>query len=138
MLRQTPAAGRISAGQDEFLAVGDNPWTDREGAQRMGLPYVLVGHDPCAHFQSLAQMMRSRRCREDRNPCSAAVLGGLKFHGNPHLRPERSRNGRHIAVTGSRHSIGASGPEPGAIATTMPVTPDERALPSWSFLTESF
>src|SRR5215467_4754584 len=75
MLRQPPAAGRIPAGQDEFLAVGDNPWTDREGAQRMGLPYVLVGHDPCAHFQSLAQMMRSRRLPRGPEPMFSDGLG---------------------------------------------------------------
>ena len=137
MLRQTPAAGRISAGQDEFLAVGDNPWTDREGAQRMGLPYVLVGHDPCAHFQSLAQMMRSRRLPRGPEPLFSDGFGPPQISRQPHLRPERGTTGRHIAVTGSRHSIGASGPKTGAIATTMPVTPDERALPSWSFLTES-
>jgi len=55
------AMRRISARQDELLAIGDNPSTDREGAQRMGLPYALVGPDPDAHFQSLAEMMRSRR-----------------------------------------------------------------------------
>jgi hypothetical protein len=40
--------------------IGDNPATDQEGAQRMALPCVLVGSGPGAHFQSLAELMRSR------------------------------------------------------------------------------
>jgi HAD superfamily hydrolase (TIGR01450 family) len=55
------AMRRISAGPDALLAIGDNPATDQEGARRMALPCVLVGSDPGAHFQSLAEMMHSRR-----------------------------------------------------------------------------
>jgi hypothetical protein len=50
---------RISAGRDELLAIGDNPATDREGARRMGVICVLVGSDPGAHFQNLAEMVGS-------------------------------------------------------------------------------
>jgi ribonucleotide monophosphatase NagD (HAD superfamily) len=53
------AMRRISAGRDELLAIGDNPATDREGARRMGVVCVLVGSDPGAHFQDLAEMVRS-------------------------------------------------------------------------------
>ena len=53
------AMRRISAGRDELLAIGDNPATDREGARRMGVICVLVGSDPGAHFQNLAEMVGS-------------------------------------------------------------------------------
>jgi HAD superfamily hydrolase (TIGR01450 family) len=73
------AMRRISARQDELLAIGDNAATDREGAQRMGFPCVLVGHDPGAHFQSLAEMMHSRR----RPPRGLEPVPGGSLH-----RPE--------------------------------------------------
>jgi HAD superfamily hydrolase (TIGR01450 family) len=53
------AMQRLSVGQDECIAIGDNPATDQEGARSMALPCVLVGSDPGAHFQDLAQLMRS-------------------------------------------------------------------------------
>ena len=79
------AMRRISVRQDEVLAIGDNPATDREGAQRMGFPYALVGPDPGAHFQSLAEMMHSRRPPEGSEPRSSDRLRRLEFHGEPYL-----------------------------------------------------
>jgi len=78
---------RISVRQDEVLAIGDNPATDREGAQRMGFPYALVGPDPGAHFQSLAEMMHSRRPPEGSEPRSNDRLRRLEFYGEPYLGP---------------------------------------------------
>jgi HAD superfamily hydrolase (TIGR01450 family) len=54
------AMQRISAARDECIAIGDNPATDREGARSVALPCLLVGSDPAAHFQNLAELMRSR------------------------------------------------------------------------------
>jgi HAD superfamily hydrolase (TIGR01450 family) len=54
------AMRRISAARDECIAIGDNPATDREGARCVALPCLLVGSDPAAHFQNLAELMRSR------------------------------------------------------------------------------
>jgi HAD superfamily hydrolase (TIGR01450 family) len=51
---------RISATRDEIVAIGDNPATDEEGARRMGIPCVLVGSQPGAHFKSLVAMIRNR------------------------------------------------------------------------------
>jgi HAD superfamily hydrolase (TIGR01450 family) len=53
------AMQRFSAARDECIAIGDNPATDLEGAQRMSLPCLLVGSDPGAHFQDLAGLMQS-------------------------------------------------------------------------------
>jgi hypothetical protein len=111
------AMGRISASQGELLAIGDNPATDQEGARRMALACLLVGGDPRAHFQSLAELMQSRR------PPRGSEAGGRhlrrrEFHGDPSpglLQDAKSNlngggqrelggNRRHIAVTGSRHS----------------------------------
>jgi HAD superfamily hydrolase (TIGR01450 family) len=91
------AMRRISARQGELLAIGDNPATDREGAQRMGLAYALVGPGPDAHFQSLAEMIRSRRPPQGPEPPASDGLRRLEFHGEPDLgslqAPESSPNG---------------------------------------------
>jgi HAD superfamily hydrolase (TIGR01450 family) len=91
------AMRRISAGQGELLAIGDNPATDREGAQRMGLAYALVGSGPDALFQSLAEMMRSREPPQGSKPPAVHGLRRLEFHGEPDRgslqAPESSPNG---------------------------------------------
>ena len=59
----------------------------RPGAQRMGFPYALVGPDPGAHFQSLAEVMHSRRPPEGSEPRSNDRLRRLEFYGEPYLGP---------------------------------------------------
>src|SRR5262249_12993202 len=47
-------------------------------------PYALVGPDPDAHFQILAEMMRSRRpMQRTGTPGPATVCAGQNFLGEP-------------------------------------------------------
>lgn len=77
------AMRRISAGRDELLAIGDNPATDREGARRMGVVCVLVGRDPGAHFQNLAEMVRSSQPPRGSEAAPDGRLRRLKVFGEP-------------------------------------------------------
>jgi hypothetical protein len=77
--------GRISASQDALLAIGDNPATDQEGAQGMALPCVLVGPDPRAHFQNLAELMQSRRPPRGSEAVRGRRVRQLEFLGDPGL-----------------------------------------------------
>jgi HAD superfamily hydrolase (TIGR01450 family) len=93
------AMRRISAGPDALLAIGDNPATDQEGARRMALPCVLVGSDPGAHFQSLAQLMHSRRPPRGSDPVSRSRPREPEFHDEPGLS---SLEGAKSPVNGAR------------------------------------
>src|SRR5262249_55173460 len=53
VLRHVPAHPRA------FLAIGDNPKTDGEGARRLGIPCVLIGRWAGADFASLALLLES-------------------------------------------------------------------------------
>jgi HAD superfamily hydrolase (TIGR01450 family) len=77
------AMRRISAGQDELLAIGDNPATDQEGARGMALACLLVGADPRAHFRNLAELMQSRRRPRGSEPVRGGRLRRREFHGDP-------------------------------------------------------
>jgi HAD superfamily hydrolase (TIGR01450 family) len=91
------AMRRLSAGQDEILAIGDNPATDQEGARRMALPCVLVGSGPGAHFQSLAELMRSRGPPAASEAVPRGRLPGPEFLGDSGFAalqaPKSSPNG---------------------------------------------
>ena len=77
------AMGRISASQGELLAIGDNPATDQEGARRMALACLLVGGDPRAHFQSLAELMQSRRPPRGSEAVRGRRVRQPEFLGDP-------------------------------------------------------
>jgi ribonucleotide monophosphatase NagD (HAD superfamily) len=82
---------------DEILAIGDNPATDQEGARRMALPCVLVGSGPGAHFQSLAELMRSRGPPAASEAVPRGRLPGPEFLGDSGFAalqaPKSSPNG---------------------------------------------
>lgn len=57
------ALRRLEAAPEDCVLVGDNPKTDAAGAERLGMPYLLLGRSPESHLADLSELAQvlSRR-----------------------------------------------------------------------------